>query len=487
MSRPTHKVVKRRIGGKKVCSKCKTSHPEVVRDAAGKSFRPKTCEKCGADLPTKLSFGKRSEATYYVETFDPGSGKTTSKSYPSKEQAEQAVRDLEQNYSPDETQRAMIEKAVGLIRAMPHGLDIDTLTDRLIAQLGGDPVPRSLRPIPIDEAINAIVAEMKRRDGVSDLHCDDVRRVVNAFVAITGIGSLAEATHEHVKTFAMKLAEGGWIRDGKAARTIGSYSRKRYLAVLRAFAVRAADNHWMSPRLTDNSKAARKLWRQATGPVNNEYLADADFEKILDAAGHDRWLRALLLLGLNTGARLADVLRLTWRDVDWDAATVTVANSKGNAHAAVKKSPVIPLHPVVLDVLRDIYHNPVIRFQRHARPVDRVVRAGPDGTPAADENILPIRGFSSARAEVSKWVSELVVKAGLVDANKKPRFSFHSLRGKAATDLSRAGASLKDVMSLTGHATATVTLKHYVAEADTDRLRALVGGMAGLRLTKESA
>ena len=60
------------------------------------------------------------------------------------------------------------------------------------------------------------------------------------------------------------------------------------------------------------------------------------------------------------------------------------------------------------------------------------------------------------------------MRAGLIDEQKKPRFSIHDLRRSCATELLRRGVSPKVVQKMLGHASIQTTMAHYVGVNDKD-------------------
>lgn len=487
---------KQRAGGYKLCPMCLHRHSAVMR-IGGRLRRPKTCVKCGTALPRKLSYPKKAAARWYVREFDPVTGRSQDRACRSSEDADELIRRKERDFTRDPIQERLIEHASVLIRQIQADA-FDDAVNALITKLGGDPLARTLKPIGLAEAIDRICDELRHKERASDVYIEEARRVAQDFIAISGLESWADADAEAVKAFASALAVGGWQREDRRVRPLGSHTIKKALATLRAFVTRAVQNGWIHPRVIHGESDAG-IWSQVVDAVEHPYLPDADFMRLIETVGGDRWMKTLILLAYNTAARRGDLLRLTWADVDLDGQreesgtvgpTVRIANTKGNRRRKVKKPLFIPLDEHVLETLQDLRASPVAVVHPHTPIADRAVRVDEDGRAVDDEAVFPIRGYRRPACEVSEAFAELCVRAGLTDKNGKNRWTLHDLRRKANMDIQRAGASLREAMSLTGHATPQVNIANYQSPADLARLRDLTRGMSGfkaLRIVRESA
>jgi integrase len=165
---------------------------------------------------------------------------------------------------------------------------------------------------------------------------------------------------------------------------------------------------------------------------------DADeAEKVLDAARDDR-LEALAVLVLATGMRQGETLRLQWRDINLDRATVRVTKAKTEAGIRT-----IALPEFVVAALRD--HQKRQNVERIAAPVwadPGLVFASTIGTALHARN-------------VRAWWYELTIAAGI------GRRRFHASRHTAATLMLNAGTPLEVVSATLGHAGYAITADVY--------------------------
>lgn len=153
-------------------------------------------------------------------------------------------------------------------------------------------------------------------------------------------------------------------------------------------------------------------------------------EQLDDTAGF------VVQLALETAARLGEMMALTWRNIDLDAATMTIEDSKSGSGR------VVPLSPTAIETLRP----------RRALPAANVV-IGIKGK--------PIRGHA-----VTQRTRRAFREMGREDLR------FHDLRHVAASRLLAAGASLPEVAAMLGHKTMIIAARY--AHPNADRMRELV-------------
>lgn len=154
--------------------------------------------------------------------------------------------------------------------------------------------------------------------------------------------------------------------------------------------------------------------------------------------------RLAALLCLHGGFRLSEVLSLTLPDLNLDERflEVTVRHGKGN-----KRATVTILHPKTIRAI-----------QAHCRRVER-------------EGGIAL--FSIPPRTLQRHFANAVIKAGLIDANGKPRFSWHALRHTAAVTLLEGNVPIDVVQKHLRHSSVTVTQVY--ARTSQDRLRQELG------------
>jgi hypothetical protein len=170
-NRPTYVKWTRKIGGVKVCRSCGRKHKPRAR-INDRPQRIKTCLGCGARLPCKLTYPKKTALTWYVREFDPRTGKTADHPCRNREAADELIHQKRRDYTPDPVQEWLIERASNLIR----GVEVDNRDDavnQLIVELGGDPRSRALKSVDWEDAIRSVCRE-HRDAGLSDMYVDNL-------------------------------------------------------------------------------------------------------------------------------------------------------------------------------------------------------------------------------------------------------------------------------------------------------------------------
>lgn len=154
-------------------------------------------------------------------------------------------------------------------------------------------------------------------------------------------------------------------------------------------------------------------------------LDDDELAALMTAAeGHSPWMYAAIVASIGTGVRQGELLRLTWKDIDFVKQTVVVLKAKN------KKKRIVHVPQPCIDALKKA---------RMVGPERVFVQA--DGTPI-DKSRLRVQ-----------W---LKVRA---DA-KLDDFHWHDLRHSCASFLGRAGASLAEIGSVLGHSSPSITAKY---------------------------
>lgn len=169
-------------------------------------------------------------------------------------------------------------------------------------------------------------------------------------------------------------------------------------------------------------------------------MTPEQIKRLLSAADPDAWL--LLTLAVFTGLRRGELLALTWGDVNWQAAQVSVQRSlwKGKFIGPKTKNAIrrVDLAPQVLEALREARPPGTLEAIR-----GQLVFSSANGTPLSPDNMVKRRFHPALRR------AEL------------PHFRFHDLRHTYASLLIAAGEHPKYVQAQLGHASITTTLDRY--------------------------
>jgi integrase len=136
-------------------------------------------------------------------------------------------------------------------------------------------------------------------------------------------------------------------------------------------------------------------------------------------------LYPIVILALSTGARMSEILGLTWKDIDFKSQMIRLENTKNGERRSV------PLTGVAHELLIGL------------RKVRRI-----------DSDYLFPRKDGKKPVEIRKQWEKAVQRAGLKD------FRFHDLRHTAASYLAMAGGSLLEIASILGHRKMDMTKRY---------------------------
>jgi integrase len=452
----------RRAGGEKVCPACRHRHRPVMK-IEGRSVRPKQCVQCGADLPSKLSYPKRSTRTWVVRCFDPRTGRTTDTPADSSADADAMIERARRTWTPDPIQERLAEHVGTLIRDI-DAMDLQAAKVALIERLGGDSVLLGLESIPMADLTDRIIGDMRTLEDRSDFYLGDVRRALEGLQAVAGVETSAAITADSIRTFHRALLTGGWKRGTRPVKPIGKVATKKTLATLRAALARGAKARWVNPKVLGKDSG---VWVQDTEAVEHEYMPDAALAALLTAAGESHWWKAMILTVYNAAMRRDDALRLRWCHVDLDGSQAPQFGVAGPSirvenHKAKRPRRAV-LHPATVRALQALKDHPTAlrppRYPEHAGTID--------------DHVFPVVGYSHTATAVSRAFGELAIRAGLVAADGGPRFTLHDLRRKWNDDFGRCGASQREQMAACGHSTVDVNVRHYQT-VDAERMQELV-------------
>lgn len=176
-------------------------------------------------------------------------------------------------------------------------------------------------------------------------------------------------------------------------------------------------------------------------PPPFRFLEPPQVERVL--AMCDPELHALVLTAARTGLRWSELAALEWRDINFGRRLLTVARATARGVVKAPKNGRVRYVPLTSDV--------VSALEQRARTAPLIFHSS--GRPLA---------YTSAR----KRLMRACRAAGVMP------ISWHALRHTYATHLSSAGAPLKAVQDLLGHATLTMTMRY--AHVSETGLRAAV-------------
>lgn len=196
------------------------------------------------------------------------------------------------------------------------------------------------------------------------------------------------------------------------------------------------------------------------------YLTPDEAEKFLDALQSEPInKRALFTLLIYEGMRRGEAVALQWKDIDEEHMTITVSKSatldKSKPNGRDIKSTktgearVIPLHPDVLPLLKDLKTDMEKRYKIKLAPGAYVFCE-------VDDPKTPIYPTTPTR-----WMQQLVKK------HKLRKCTVHELRRTCCTTLLHNGIDAKTVCSISGHADANTLYRYYSGTNEQQAAKAL--------------
>jgi integrase len=306
---------------------------------------------------------------------------------------------------------------------------------------------------PLAEHIAAYIAHC-RRAGQASRHVDQKDDHLRRLSEGARVTRLADLTADALERHLTQLRHSGL-----SARSV-NFARQIAVAFYQ-WAVktgRAEINPLRVVPKLDESRDRRRVRRP---------LTDAEMASLIAVArehGREAWYLAAALAGLRKG----DLQRLTWADVDFDDATITVREGKA------KRVDLIPMHPQLAEALqRRFAERPAVGaakvfpetvtdrtrlrdFLRAGIAREEIVRDG-DGEPV-------MVGSGKRRRPKTRIVAE--------DDDGKV-IDLHALRTTLGTQLARAGVAPQIAQRIMRHSDYKTTLAHYTVLGLTDTSKAV--------------
>jgi len=249
--------------------------------------------------------------------------------------------------------------------------------------------------------------------------------------------------------------------EGLSARTV------RYVHTIISSALRDAVDAGLIPA-NPAARAHPPTAKQAASPEMHPWEAKQLAAFLGWAREHSELAAAWHVLS-HTGMRRGELLGLRWRDVELDAATVTVRRSAGlirtkGEGADVIEGPTKTGKPRVVDL--DPGTVEVLRSWKRERGSLALVLARDDALVFGD-----INGHHRQPEHFSRTWNQTVARA-IRDGVDVPGIRLHDLRHTHATVLLQAGEPVHVVSQRLGHASVVVTLTVYAHVLPGDQRRA---------------
>lgn len=307
------------------------------------------------------------------------------------------------------------------------------------------PLPLRAGALPLPDLIDLYMGHYSGRDTTR------VQRLTWWKARLSGIAlqdlsddhvhaALEALAHERSRYFAGKDADDKPVYRAKrrplSPATVNRYSASLAAVVTWAIKKRIAPKGYAHP--------CRSVERR---PENNErtrFLSDDERVRLLDACKASTWPRLYLLalMALTTGARKAELLALTWGDVDLQRAEAHCGRTKNG------DPKVLPLIPAVVAELE--------RFKAGAS--------------------VPV--FESTRRKGQAFAFEPRFAEAL-KAAKIRGVTFHTLRHSCASLLAQNGATLLEIADVLGHRQLQMTKRysHLTTQHKAELLARVMGGV----------
>jgi len=258
---------------------------------------------------------------------------------------------------------------------------------------GGLPTDsRKLRTHTLADLLRRYEAEIVPRKRSADREAYMLRVILRHSIAQVSLHLLTTTEIAKYRDHRLALVKGDTVR--------------RELAIVR-HCIEVARKEWGFV-LPSNPVQQVKMPRAGNPRQRRAY--PGELEKLLKAceASRSRWLPAVIQLAVETGMRRSELLAMRWDDVDLEARTALLRNTKNGLPRTV------PLSPLALNVLKDM------------------PRCGP--------TVFAI----SANALRLAW-DRLRRRAGVLELR------FHDLRHEAVSRFFERGLNVPEVAMISGH------------------------------------
>ena len=288
----------------------------------------------------------------------------------------------------------------------------------------------------------------------------NIRSHITPYIGTVPLVSLTSARltalYNELETSGRRDHQGERTWEPLSARTV------RGVAMILSAALKAAADDEV-PLLARNPalKARPPTAREADGKAPEMHPWDAgQLRRFLDWARDHSHLHAAWYVAAYTGVRRGELLALRWRDVDFDAGTISVRRSVGivrvkGRKGILREGPTKTCKPRVIDV--DPATAAVLRAWKRERGAmalalardDSVVFGNQEGQFRQPERVSHL--FREQQARCARMLGE----------DAPPGIRLHDLRHTMATIMLRDRENVKVVSERLGHASVTVTLSVY--------------------------
>ena len=337
---------------------------------------------------------------------------------------------------------------------------LDDLRDALAASAKGGFTEPSKQPL--SDYLSAWLDGLRLAPSTIASYRKNVRLHIAPNIGTVLLASLSPVTLDKLY---VQLERGGRADhrqgEGLSARTV------RYIHTIISSALRDAVDAGLIPA-NPAARAHPPTAKQAASPEMSPWDAKQLAAFLAWAREHSELAAAWHVLAF-TGMRRGELLGLRWRDVDLDAATITVRRSAGlirtkDEGAVITEGPTKTGKPRVVDL--DLGTVAVLRAWKRDRGTLALVLARDDALVFGDLN-----GHHRQPEHFSRTWNQTAARA-VGDGLDLPPIRLHDLRHTHATVLLQAGEPVHVVSQRLGHASVVVTLTVYAHVLPGDQKRA---------------
>ena len=226
-------------------------------------------------------------------------------------------------------------------------------------------------------------------------------------------------TADHIRQYLADL-----MRNSAARATV----QRRLSAIKAFFRYRESNSGELSPARSLRSPKSQRRLPAVLQEDDVTRLIEQEPDTQTPATARDRAIMETLY---SSGLRVSELVGLNWRDIDDEIGMLTVRAGKGN------KDRVVPLGEQAIDALK---------AWRRAMPI----AWEPDGPVVTN-----LRGTRLSTRSVEKIVAQRMIDTGLT-ATITP----HGIRHCFATHMLNAGADLRSIQEMLGHASLATTQRY---------------------------
>ena len=204
-----------------------------------------------------------------------------------------------------------------------------------------------------------------------------------------------------------------------------------------------------------------------------------EIQRVIDALDGSP-LRLLIVLAVNTGARISELLALTYEDVSDNTMTINkqlseIASVESDGGVILHMEPVKSKNSNRTIPLTDEVMEEIEKHRQLQKRLKRKYRYDNNGFLFTTST-----GKLHYKRTITRSLERLYRRIGV------KHHKFHAYRHTFGTNLSKAGVPIEVVSILMGHSSIDITAKYYI-NVDAERRRTAIEKIVSMTLTKKSA